>query len=124
MKWQQSLIQEEFKKLQCQWEKQAKAINFVRDGTHKNMLKLFDELNVQQGLINQVVLQNGIVESQLVKVEEGVKAGKEWSQQIEDSQLAMMMERIQKLEDWMAEKDEEIAVLRGKVRLSSCHNWL
>ena len=52
VKWQQSLIQEEFKKLQCQWEKQAKAINFVGDGTHKNMTKLFDKLNVQRGLLN------------------------------------------------------------------------
>ena len=52
VKWQQSLIQEEFKKLQCQWEKQAKAIDFIRDRTHKNMMKLFDELNIQRGLIN------------------------------------------------------------------------
>ena len=52
VKWQQSLIQEEFKKLQCQWEKQAKAIDFIRDGTHKNITRLFDELNIQRGLLN------------------------------------------------------------------------
>ena len=52
VKWQQSLIQEEFKKLQCQWEKQAKAIDFIRDGAYKNMTKLFDELNVQRRLLN------------------------------------------------------------------------
>ena len=56
VKWQQSLMQEEFKKLQCQWEKQAKAIDFVGDGTHKNIARLFDELNVQRGLLNQVTL--------------------------------------------------------------------
>ena len=50
--YQQSLVQEEFKKLQCQWEKQAKAINFVGDRTHKNITKLFDKLNVQHGLLN------------------------------------------------------------------------
>ena len=60
----------------------------------------------------------------LTKVEEMVQKGKEWSRQMEDRQLVVMMERIQKLEDCMAEKDEEIAVLRGKVHLSSCHNWL
>ena len=32
VKWKQSLIQEEFKKLQCQWEKQAKAVGFIGDG--------------------------------------------------------------------------------------------
>ena len=105
------LIQEEFKKLQCQWEKQAKAINFVGDRTHKNITRLFDELNVQRRLLNQVTLRDGIVGSRLVKVEEEVQRGKEWSQQMEDGQLATMMERIQKLEDRMAEKDEEIAVL-------------
>ena len=43
-------------KLQCQWEKQAKAIDFVGDRTHKNMMKLFDELNVQHRLLNQAAL--------------------------------------------------------------------
>ena len=58
----------------------------------------------------------------MVKVEEEVKKGKEWSRQMEDGQLVVMMERIQKLEDWMAEKDEEIAVLQTKVHLSFCHD--
>ena len=49
--------------------------------------------------------------SRLAKVEEEVQKGKEWSKQMEDGQLVMMMERIQKLEDCMAKKDEEIAVL-------------
>ena len=60
----------------------------------------------------------------MAKVKEEVRKGKEWSQLMEEGQLVAMMERIQKLEDCMAKKDEEIAVLRGKVRLSSCHNWL
>ena len=55
------------------------------------------------------------MESQLVKVKGEVKKGKEWSRQMEDGQLVAMVERIQKLEDQMAEKDEEIAVLQGKV---------
>ena len=62
--------------------------------------------------------------SRMAKVEEEVQKGKEWFRQMEEGQLVAMMERIQKLEDRMAEKDEEIAVLRGKVCLSSCHNWL
>ena len=124
VKWRQSLIQEEFKKLQCQWEKQAKAINFIRDGTHKNMTKLFNELNVECGLINQATLQDSAMGSHMAKVEEEVQKGKEWSRQIEEGQLVAMMERIQKLEDQMAEKDEEIAILRGKIRLLSCHDWL
>ena len=48
--------------------------------------------------------------SHMTKVEE-VKKGKEWSRQMADGQLVAMMERIQKLEDRMAKKDEEIAVL-------------
>ena len=124
VKWQQLLIQEEFKKLQCQWEKQAKAINFIRDGTHKNMTKLFNELNIQCELLNRATLQDGVMGSHMMKVEEEVEKGKEWSRQMEEGQLVVMMERIQKLEDWMAKKDEEIVVLRGKVCLSSCHNWL
>ena len=34
VKFQQLLMPEEFKKLQAHFEKQVKAINFVRDGTH------------------------------------------------------------------------------------------
>ena len=75
------------------------------------MTKLFDELNVQWGLLNQAALQDGVMGSHMTKVEEELKVGKKWSRQMEDGQLVVMMERIQKLEDPMAEKDEEIAVL-------------
>ena len=111
VKYQQLLVQEEFKKLQCQFEKQAKAIDFVRDGTQKNLQKLFNELNIQRGLINRTVLRNRITDSRLAKVEEQVKEGQDWSREMENGQLVVMMERIQKLEDRMAEKDAEIAAL-------------
>ena len=124
VKWQQLLIQEEFKKLQCQWEKQAKAIDFVGDGTHKNITRLFNELNVQHRLLNRATLRDGVIGSRMAKVEEEVQKGKEWSRLMEEGQLVAMMERIQKLEDQMAEKDEEIAILQGKVCLLSCHDWL
>ena len=78
---------------------------------------MFEELNVQWGLLNRTVLWNGIEEARLLHIVQEVEKGKEWSRQMEEGQLVMMVERIQKLEDQMAEKDEEIAVLQGKVWL-------
>ena len=47
-----------------------------------------------------------------------------WTREQEDGTTVMLPERLQKLEDQMAEKDQEIANLREKVRLSSCHDCL
>ena len=45
-----------------------------------------------------------------------------WTKEQEDGTTVMLSERLQKLEDQMAEKDQEIASLRDKVHLSSCRN--
>ena len=45
-----------------------------------------------------------------------------WTKEQEDGMTVMLLERLQKLEDRMAEKDQEIASLRDKVCLSSCRN--
>ena len=39
-----------------------------------------------------------------------------WTKEMEDGTMVMLSERLQKLEDWMAEKDQEIANLWEKVR--------
>ena len=38
-----------------------------------------------------------------------------WTKEMEDGMTVMLLERLQKLEDWMAEKDQEIVNLREKV---------
>ena len=45
-----------------------------------------------------------------------------WTKEMEDGMMVMLLERLQKLEDRMAEKDQEIANLREKVCESSCHD--
>ena len=45
-----------------------------------------------------------------------------WSKEMENGSMAVTSERLQKLEDRMAEKDAEIAAFRGGVHLSFCHN--
>ena len=51
-----------------------------------------------------------------------VDDGQRWSQQVENGMMVVLAERLEKLETRMAEKDEEIAVLRGQVCLY--HMWL
>ena len=46
-----------------------------------------------------------------------VDKGQRWSQQLENGTMVVLMERLEKLETRMAEKDEEIAMLRGQVGL-------
>ena len=41
-----------------------------------------------------------------------------WTKEMEDGTTVMLSERLQRLEDRMAEKDQEIATLREKVHLS------
>ena len=45
-----------------------------------------------------------------------------WTKEQEDGMTVMLSECLQKLEDRMAEKDQEIANLQEKVHLSSCRN--
>ena len=45
-----------------------------------------------------------------------------WSKEMEDGSMVVTSDHLQKLEDRMAEKDAEIAMLREKVRLSFCHD--
>ena len=45
-----------------------------------------------------------------------------WTKEQEDGTTVMLLERLEKLEGRMAEKDQEIADLRDKVHLSSCRD--
>ena len=47
-----------------------------------------------------------------------------WTKEQEDGTTVMLLDRLEKLEGRMAEKDQEIADLRDKVHLSSCRDWL
>ena len=47
-----------------------------------------------------------------------------WSKEMEDGSMVVTSECLQRLEDWMAEKDAEIAALCEKVCLSSCRDRL
>ena len=46
-----------------------------------------------------------------------IDEGQRWSQQLENGTMVILMERLEKLEIRMAEKDEEIAMLQGQVCL-------
>ena len=45
-----------------------------------------------------------------------------WTKEQEDGTTVMLLDRLEKLEGRMAEKDQEIASLRDKVHLSSCRD--
>ena len=45
-----------------------------------------------------------------------------WTKEQEDGTMVMLSERLQKLEDRMAEKDQEIANLQEKVHLAFCRD--
>ena len=45
-----------------------------------------------------------------------------WTKEQEDGTTVMLLERLEKLEGRMAEKDQEIVNLREKVHLSSCRD--
>ena len=47
-----------------------------------------------------------------------------WTKEQEDGTTVMLLERLEKLETRMVEKDQEIGELRDKVHLSSCRDWL
>jgi hypothetical protein len=68
------------------------------------------------------VARAGETERVIGSVIADVEQGKAWSKTMEDGTLAVIMERLQKLEERMAEKDLEIAALKTQVR-SPCI-WL
>ena len=47
-----------------------------------------------------------------------------WLKEMEDGSMVVTLDWLQKLEDQMAEKDAEMAALRGQLHLSFCHDWL
>ena len=40
---------------------------------------------------------------------------RERQEMMEEGMIRLLMERLDKVEDWLAEKDEEITILQGKV---------
>ena len=74
-----------------------------------------NDIEVQHNVINKLVGMMNQWEREQKVLRRDVDEGQRWSQQLENRTMVVLMERLEKLETWMAEKDEEIAVLRGQV---------
>ena len=91
-------------------------------GINKNFMSMSNDIEVQRNVINKLVGTMNQWEREQKVLRRDVDEGQRWSQQLENGTMVVLMERLEKLETRMAEKDEEIAVLRGQVCL--CHMWL
>jgi predicted RNase H-like nuclease (RuvC/YqgF family) len=89
-------------------------------GVNNNFVALSNTIETHQNVSTKLVgvLNRFEKEQQQLWIE--VNHGKEWSQQMEDGTLAVLVERLEKLENRIAEKDEEIAMLRGQ--MCSCRD--
>ena len=88
----------------------------------KNFVSMANDIEVQRNVINKLVGTMNEWEREQKVLRRDVDEGQRWSQLLENGTMVILMERLEKLETRMAEKDEEIAVLRGQVYL--CHMWL
>jgi uncharacterized coiled-coil protein SlyX len=84
----------------------------------QNFVKLANDVDVQRTVINKLTGHMTDYTRDLLNLRQTVDQGQEWSRRVENGTLVVMAERLQKLEDRMAEKDQEIAMLRGQVRSS------
>ena len=86
-------------------------------GVNKNFVSMSNDIEVQCNVINKLVGTMNQWEREQKVLRRDVDEGQRWSQQLENGTMVVLMERLEKLETRMAEKDEEIAVLRGQVCL-------
>jgi uncharacterized coiled-coil protein SlyX len=82
---------------------------------NQNFVKLANNVDVQRTVINKLTSHMTDYTRDLQNIRHSVDQGQEWSRQVENGTLVVLAERLQKLEDRMAEKDQEIAMLRGQV---------
>ena len=84
---------------------------------NKNFVSMSNDIKVQHNVINKLVGTMNQWEQEQKVLRRDVDKGQCWSQQLENGTMVVLMERLEKLETRMAEKDEEIAVLQGQVCL-------
>ena len=86
-------------------------------GVNKNFVSMANDIEVQRNVINKLVGTMNQWEREQKVLRRDVDEGQRWSQQVENGMMVVLAERLEKLETRMAEKDEEIAALRGQVCL-------
>ena len=86
-------------------------------GVNKNFVSMSNDIEVQRNFINKLVGTMNQWEREQKVLHKDIDEGQRWSQQLENGTMVILMERLEKLETRMAEKDEEITVLRGQVCL-------
>ena len=86
-------------------------------GVNKNFVSMANDVEVQRNVINKLVGTMNQWEREQKVLRRDIDEGQHWSQQVENRMMVVLAERLEKLETRMAEKDEEIAVLRGQVYL-------
>jgi hypothetical protein len=118
-----------FGKMAADFNEQREVINSLTEEVRKNRDALSDErrfrgelekrlLDRQEDfrrMYNMLSSAIGVEKQNVAMLIKEVVSLKTRAQLSEDGTMRVMEERLQKLEDRMAEKDEEIAVLRGKV---------
>ena len=78
-----------------------------------NFVSMSNDIKVQCNVINKLVGTMNQWEQEQKVLHRDVDEGQRWSQQVENGMMVVLAERLEKLETRMAEKDEEIAMLRG-----------
>ena len=86
-------------------------------GVNKNFVLMSNDIEVQHNVINKLVGMMNQWEWEQKVLHRDVDEGQHWSQQLENGLMVVLMERLEKLETRMAEKDKEIAVLHGQASL-------
>ena len=76
-----------------------------------------NDIEVQCNVINKLVGTMNQWEHEQKVLRKDVDEGQRWLQQLENGMMVILMERLEKLETRMAEKDEEIAMLQGQASL-------
>ena len=86
-------------------------------GVNKNFVSMSNDIEVQRNVINKLVGTMNQWEQEQKVLRRDIDKGQRWSQQLENGTKVVLMEHLEKSETRMAEKDEEIAVLRGQAGL-------
>ena len=86
-------------------------------GVNKNFVSMSNDIKVQRNVINKLVGTMNQWEREQKVLCRDIDEGQRWLQQLENGMMVVLAERLEKLETRMAEKDEEIAMLRGQVCL-------
>ena len=107
-KFQHNLLHEEVLKQQAHYEKLAKDVD-------RNVRCLVDDIRANRDLGNRLIGKVEEFETVLKRTIQDVEKGKDWSKTINDGVLITILERMEKMEAWMAEQELEIVELHHQV---------